>query len=66
MTNFSNVIQVGVSMLLIVILGYVLTKFRVVTPRDNDLINKLSQVKINENDERDQIKRNYSKSKNNN
>lgn len=42
MTNFSNVIQVGVSMLLIVILGYVLTKFRVVTPRDNDLINKFS------------------------
>lgn len=26
---------------------------------NNDLINKLSQVKINENDERDQIKRNY-------
>lgn len=42
MTNFSNVIQVGVSMLLIVILGYVLTKFRVVSYKSNDTINKFS------------------------
>ena len=42
MTNYSNVIQVGVSMLLIVILGYVLTKFNVVPKSKSDLINKFS------------------------
>ncbi|OHT06173.1 Auxin Efflux Carrier family protein [Tritrichomonas foetus] len=42
MTDFSNVIQVGVSMLLIVILGFTLTKLNIIPKCESDLINKFS------------------------
>ena len=40
MVDYSNVIHVGVSMLLLIILGYVCTKFRWVPKEESDILNR--------------------------
>lgn len=42
MVDYSNVIHVGVSMLLLIILGYVCTKFRWVPKEESDILNRLT------------------------
>ena len=40
MVNYSNVIQVGVSMIFIIILGFVCTKFKIIPKKESDILNR--------------------------